>query len=96
MTLEIQSAYLAAEGLTKPLLQELDGVIAIHDRLILSGQSVKNTHWAQNIWRNPKILHIKSINDAAKQLKAIQRNWRLYSHTLHPPARLAFTPCFFK
>lgn len=88
MTLEIQSAYLASEGLTKSLLQELDGVIAIHDRLILSGQPVKTAHWAQNIWRNPKILHIKSINDAAKQLKAIQRNWCLYSHTLHRRANL--------
>ena len=88
MTLEIQSAYLAAKGLTKSLLQELDGVIAIHDRLILSGQSVKNAHWAQNIWRNPKILHIESINDAAKQLKVIQRNWCLYSHTLHRRANL--------
>ena len=88
MPLEIQSAYLAAKGLTKSLLQELDGVIAIHDRLILSSQSVKNAHWAQNIWRNPKILHIESINDAAKQLKVIQRNWRLYSHTLHRRANL--------
>jgi 23S rRNA (cytidine2498-2'-O)-methyltransferase len=88
MTLEIRSAYLAAEGLSKPLLQELKGVVAVHDRLILSDQPAKDVHWAQNIWHNPKTLYVESINDAAKQLKAIQRNWCLYSHTLHRRANL--------
>ncbi len=89
MTPEIKSAYLAAEGFLEPLQKELDGVIAVHDRLILSSQPVKETcYWAQNIWHNPKTLHIDSINDAAKKLKAIQRNWSLYSHTLHRRAKL--------
>ncbi len=88
MASEIQSAYLAAEGFTEPLLQELDGAVAVHDRLVLSSQPVKEAHWAQNIWENPVILEIDSINNAAKQLKSLQRNWCLYSHTLHRRAKL--------
>ena len=88
MASEIKSAYLAAAGLTEPLLNELDGVIAIHDQLILSCKPFVDARWAQNIWRNPKTLRIESINDAANQLKGIQRNWCLYSHTLHRRANL--------
>jgi 23S rRNA (cytidine2498-2'-O)-methyltransferase len=88
MTAKIRSAYLAAEGLAQPLLNELDGVIAVHDRLILSSQPAINAHWAQNIWRNPQTFHVTSINDAATQLKAIQRNWCLHSYHLHRRAKL--------
>ena len=88
MTVEIKSAYLAPEGLSEPLLKEVDGVIAIHNQLILSSQPFINAHWAQNIWKNPITLPIDSINDAAKKLKSIQRNWCLYSFTLHRRAQL--------
>lgn len=88
MTSEIKSAYLAPEGLTEPLLKELGGVIAIHDRLVLSSKPFSEAHWAQNIWKNPVVLSVDSINDAAKQLKSIQRNWCLYSFTLHRRAKL--------
>jgi 23S rRNA (cytidine2498-2'-O)-methyltransferase len=88
MNAQIKSAYLASEGLTEPLSDELEGVIAVHDRLILSSQLSKQAHWAQNIWRNPQTIHIDSINDAAKKLKAIQRNWCLYSYHLHRRAKL--------
>ncbi len=88
MTEKIKSAYLAAEGLTQPLLKELDDVIAIHDRLVLSSQPAQEVFWAQNIWRNPETLSIDSINDAAKQLQAIQRNWCLHSYHLHRRAKL--------
>ena len=88
MTAEIKSAYLAPEGLREPLLKEVDGVIAVHNQLILSSQPFINAHWAQNIWKNPITLPIDSINDAAKKLKSIQRNWCLYSFTLHRRAQL--------
>ncbi|MBT5469036.1 MAG: hypothetical protein HOK41_00390 [Nitrospina sp.] len=88
MTDEIKSAYLAPEGLAEHLLKEVEGVIAIHDRLVLSSQPFFNAHWAQNIWKNPVTLSIDSINDAAKKLKSIQRNWSLYSFTLHRRAKL--------
>jgi len=63
-------------------------VIAVQDRLILSNQPFVNAYWAQNIWKNPKIIPIDSINDAAKKLKSNQRNWCLYSFTLHRRAKL--------
>ena len=85
---KIKSAYLAPEGFTEPLLNELEGVISVHDQLILSSQPSKNAFWAQNIWREPQTLHIESINDAAKKLKAIHRNWFLYSYQLHRRAKL--------
>jgi 23S rRNA (cytidine2498-2'-O)-methyltransferase len=88
MTVEIKSAYLAPEGLSEPLLKEIDGVIAVHDRLVLSSKPFVNAHWAQNIWKNPVVLSVDSINDAAKKLKAIQRNWCLYSFALHRRAQL--------
>ena len=88
MTVEIESAYLAPEGLSEPLLKEVDGVIAVHNQLILSSQPFINAYWAQNIWKNPITLPIDSINDAAKKLKSIQRNWCLYSFTLHRRAQL--------
>ena len=88
MTSKIVSAYLAPEGLSEPLIKEIDGVIAVHDRLILSSKPFVNAHWAQNIWKNPVTLSIDSINDAAKKLKAIQRNWGLYSFALHRRAQL--------
>jgi len=88
MTDEIKSAYLAPEGLTEPLLKEMEGVIAVHDRLVLSSQPAVTAHWAQNIWKNPVVIPIDSINDAAKKLKSIQRNWCLYSFTLHRRAQL--------
>jgi len=88
MTAEIQSAYLAPEELTESLLKEVDGVISVNDRLILSSQPFVNAHWAQNIWKNPVVLSINSINNAAKKLKSIQRNWCLYSFTLHRRAKL--------
>lgn len=88
MNQSIKSAYLAAEEFLDPLLKELDGSVAVHDRLILSSQPVMEAHWAQNIWRNPVVLKIDSINDAAKKLKSLQRNWCLYSHTLHRRAKL--------
>ena len=53
MTAEIKSAYLAPEGFSKPLLKEVDGVIVVHNQLILSSQPFINAHWAQNIWKNP-------------------------------------------
>ena len=88
MTSKIHSAYLAPEGLSESLLKEIDGVIAVHDRLILSSKPFVNAHWAQNIWKNPVTLPIDSINDAAKKLKSIQRNWGLYSFTMHRRAQL--------
>lgn len=81
-------AYLAVKGLENHLSQELKGIQETHGRLILTNQSAKKVHWAQNIWLNPVRFSIQSISDGARKLKAIQRNWWLYSTHLHRRASL--------
>ena len=89
MKAKIKSAYLAPEGFQDKLVKELEGVQSCHGRLILVGhQPTKQPFWVQNIWRNPLLIPIKSISDAAKKLKALQRNWSLYSFQLHRRAQL--------
>ena len=88
MKSEIQSVYLAPKGLSELLLNEIETVIAVHDRLIFSSKPFIDAHWAQNIWKSTQIISIESINDAAKKLIALQKNWCLYSFTLHRRAKL--------
>ena len=83
MQRNVQSAYLAAEGFEKQLEQELEGIVDRRERLFLSDQPAQAAFWAQNIWRNPQVLEIESINHAARILKSIQRNWSLYSTSHH-------------
>ena len=96
MLSEIKSAYLAPKGLNELLLNEIEAVIAVHDRLIFSSEPFIEAHWAQNIWKNTKIISIGSINDASKKLKALQKNWCLYSFTLHRRAKLIQEKLDFK
>jgi 23S rRNA (cytidine2498-2'-O)-methyltransferase len=44
--------------------------------------------WAQNVWLEPVRIPIRSVADGARQLRAIQRGWALYSSRLHRRARL--------
>lgn len=34
--------------------------------------------WARNVWHDPQVHPIASIGDAARRLRAIQRNWHLH------------------
>jgi 23S rRNA (cytidine2498-2'-O)-methyltransferase len=82
------AAYLAAEGFLEQLKNELDGITAIHENLILTDRPVQQTFWSQNIWKAPTLIPIESIKDGARKLKSIQRNWKLYSYQLHRRAKL--------
>ena len=84
----ISTAYFSAEGYVDRLVAELEGVIAVHDRLVFTRLPRQTTYWAQNIWLNPVTLDIRSISDGARRLKAIQRSWVLYSVDLHRRAAL--------
>lgn len=70
---------LAPRGLEEVLAGELGRrAVEQHDRLFfVSGKSVPV--FAQNVWLNPQTYKFKSISDAAKHLREIQRNWWLYS-----------------
>jgi len=76
----MSSAYLAAEGYEAQLREELgETVTATHGKLFLSDAPARPAAWAANIWRDPQRIPIASIGDAAQKLRAIQRNWALYS-----------------
>ncbi|MEO5968330.1 MAG: SAM-dependent methyltransferase [Bdellovibrionia bacterium] len=85
------TAYLAPEGFTDELLNELKDLTQItqtFERLILTQGPPVQAHWAQNIWLNPQEIPFESITQATQALKKIQRNWTLYSSQLHRRAQL--------
>lgn len=82
------TAYLAPTGYVEQVAAELKEVQAVHGRLIIAGGPPQTSYWAQNIWLAPCTLRIRSISDGARALRAIQRNWRLYSFDWHRRAAL--------
>jgi 23S rRNA (cytidine2498-2'-O)-methyltransferase len=81
--------YLAPKDFPAELREELaDAVSDIHGRLLLVNGPAKPVAWAANVWYEPISIPIASIGDAAKKLRAIQRNWALYSFTSHRRAAL--------
>jgi len=88
MNKRVGTAYLAAEGYEGQLENELQGVIQRCGRLYLTNCPLQKSYWAQNIWIDPFISTFESISEAATTLKAIQRNWALYSFTEHRRAAL--------
>jgi 23S rRNA (cytidine2498-2'-O)-methyltransferase len=83
------TGYLAAEGFLPELLAELGAAPSlVHGRLVLLDGPPRALAWAQNVWHDPARLAIASIGDAARQLRAIQRNWALYAHGHHRRAAL--------
>lgn len=87
-SLEIRSAYLGSKEYMDPLKDEVGDIIDIQDQLILSSSSPVKTLWALNTWQTPIVMTIDSINDGAKKLKAIQRNWCHYSYRFHRRTKL--------
>ena len=80
---EAFTAYLAAPGFEADLRTELGEVTAEHGRLMIAPGPARPAAWAQNIWFEPQMLEAASIGEAAKALKAIQRNWWPYEFHLH-------------
>ena len=83
------TAYLAPEGYVEDLLAELGpAVSAVLGRLVLAPGPPRPAAWVANLWHEPQRIPITSIGDAAQKLRAIQRNWALYSHAHHRRAAL--------
>lgn len=80
--------YLAADGFEAELETELGEVTERHGRLMLAPARPTHPAWAQNVWLSPQKISITSIKDAAKQLRAMQRNWALYDYAFHRRASL--------
>jgi 23S rRNA (cytidine2498-2'-O)-methyltransferase len=73
--------YVAASEREEELARELGDAEPLGERLYAAPGPERPAIWAQNVWRAPVVVPIESISDAARRLKAIQRNW-----VLHPLA----------
>ncbi len=86
------TAYLAADGFEAQLQEELQRVrapiCAQHGRLFISDAPAVQSVWAANIWHDCLDLPVTSIGEAAKTLRAIQRNWAMYAPLHHRRAAL--------
>lgn len=83
-----ETAYLAADGFVKELVEELGTVRSVHGRLVLADGPPRPAAWAANVWYDPVRIPIASIGEGAKALRALQRNWALYSFAHHRRAAL--------
>jgi 23S rRNA (cytidine2498-2'-O)-methyltransferase len=83
------TGYLAARGFVAELKQEL-GTRAreSYGDLILAAGRRQPVAWVANVWYDLTHITVVSINDAARKLRAIQRNWALYSFSYHRRAAL--------
>ena len=85
----IETGYLAPAGFAAELKHELGAAMrATHGRLVIADGPPQPAAWVANVWHAPQRLPITSIGDAAKQLRAIQRNWALYPTAHHRRAAL--------
>jgi 23S rRNA (cytidine2498-2'-O)-methyltransferase len=86
------TAYLAAEGYLDQLAADLRAggreAPAFYGRLAVTEGPPVPAPWAQNVWYDARRITVASIGDAAKRLRAIQRNWVAYSFHLHRRAAL--------
>ncbi len=87
-----QSLYLAPFEHETDLAQELQfkalNVVSQKGRLFLVEGSRQDIVWAQASWLAVHSIPITSIADGAKKLKALNRNWALYSIGQHRRAEL--------
>ena len=88
MTTDSFTAYLAPEGFTEDLCREIGTITETYGRLVIAKGPPRDYVWAENTWRNPQYIPVDSIGDAAKKLRAIQRNWAHYPYDFHRRSKL--------
>ncbi len=76
----VKTAYLAAEDHLEVCRAEIPAIESTMGNLILSSAPKTDSVWALNTWSNPQVLKIKSISDAVKKLKDLNRNWVMYPY----------------
>jgi 23S rRNA (cytidine2498-2'-O)-methyltransferase len=83
------TGYLAPAGFVDDLKRELGAAVReTHGRLVIASGPPRPVAWVANVWHAPQLLKVASIGDAARQLRAIQRNWALYPTGYHRRAAL--------
>jgi len=70
--------YHAARGFLPQLLAELKGYDRLDGELATVLGPKQKAFWVRNVWKNPLVIDFSSIGDAARALRAIQRNWAPY------------------
>ena len=83
-----RTAYLAPEGYVAESTHELGEIERAHERLLIAPGPKRPAAWARNVWLDPVTIPIASIGDAARRLRAIQRNWAVYAPLHHRRAML--------
>jgi len=77
------SAHLVAQGYADELDEELAragaAVARLHGRLRIVEGPALQTAWAANTWFDTEHIEVTSIEHAARELRARQRNWALYA-----------------
>lgn len=86
------TAYLASDGYEVELQRELaDAGIVVafeHHGLLITASPPVASVWAANIWHDVVSFEATSIGDAARGLRALQRNWAVYAPDHAGRARL--------
>ncbi len=86
------TAYLAPRGFEDQLDQELGragaAVVATHGRLRIAEGRPVHAAWSATTWWDAEHIPIRSIGDAARELRDRQRNWALYAPTHRGRAEL--------
>jgi 23S rRNA (cytidine2498-2'-O)-methyltransferase len=85
--METRAGYIPPAGFEAELEAELARAgaagLAWHgDRLLLADPPALTPAWAEDVWYDARVLSVPAIKQAARTLKALQRNWAL----LPPPA----------
>ncbi len=71
----------AAPGFESELVAELGAEFELLGEGLYATPTETRAAWAQNTWLTPAVTEITSITDAARKLRAVQRNWSLYPNT---------------
>jgi 23S rRNA (cytidine2498-2'-O)-methyltransferase len=90
MSIEILSGigYLAPENRVSDLRDELGPQAKQWGRVFWTQDTSSRCYWVQNTWKELYRIQFQSIREAASHLRSLQKNWDLYSHTLHRRASL--------
>lgn len=60
----------------------------VEGRLVFASGPPRPAAWAQNVWLDPVRIPVASIGEAARALRALQRNWHLHAIGHHRRAAL--------
>ncbi|WP_374446941.1 SAM-dependent methyltransferase [Stella sp.] len=74
-----QTIYVPADGFLPQLLTELGEGTSLLGDLVAAPGPARPAAWARNVWHDPVLHPIASIGDAARRLRAVQRNWHLHA-----------------